>query len=508
MPSSQSILDIDRLGKVYLVGAGPGGLGHLTLRAKDLLSIADVIVYDSLVDPRLLKYCRDDCLLIEGGKRGGLPSVSQSQINQLLVKHCLVGKKVVRLKSGDPLIFGRISEEIESLNKFRCPFEIIPGISSALIAPLLAGIPLTDVEFSSSFTILTAHQPEKLDWKTFAQLETLIILMGGKSLQQIVKSLLEYGSSPTKPIAIVKNCARSNQEIYLGHLEDIVEKVAQISLSPCIIIIGNVVKGQRLMSNSLPLAGLSILVTRALDGSKIFRELLQEQGARVLEMPALEITAPSSWVELDRVILALEKFDWLIFTSSNGVEYFLDRLFLGGRDIRALSALKIAVVGKKTANYLQSRGIKPDFIPPEFIADALVDHFPEFLSGKNILFPRVESGGRETLVKEMRNQGASVTEVAAYQSISPQDIPEQVVQAIKNRQVDIITFGSSKTVSNCYDLFRKNIQLSLLDGICLASIGPETSKSAQKFFGRVDLEAKEYTLEGLVLAMIEWTKDK
>jgi uroporphyrinogen III methyltransferase / synthase len=490
--------------KVNIVGAGPGGIGYLTTRAKEILASSDVVVYDALVDPDLLDCCADYCLKIKMGKRGSQESSSQEQINQILIKYCLAGKQVTRLKSGDPLVFGRIIQEVQALKNAGCHFEIIPGLSSALVAPMLAGIALSDLQRSGSFTILSGHQPDSLDWNTLAKLDTLVVLMGGVTLAKIVESLLRSGSRVDLPIAIICNCARSNQQIYRGTLQDILAKVAGLSLSPCIIVIGEVVAGERLMCDSLPLAGKRVLVTRAIEGSKIFRELLQSQGANVLDMPALEITEPSCWQPLDQALEKLPQFDWLILTSANAVEYFLNRLVQQSKDLRDLACLKIAVVGKKTAEYLIKERISPDFIPPDYIADSLIENFPEDLRGKKILFPRVESGGRDILVKELTKGGAEVVEVAAYESKSPKDIPDKVKEALINRQIDIITFASSKTVANSYHLFEKHIpsfSLELLEGVRLASIGPETSKACQIYFARVDIEAGQYTLEGLVAAL-------
>ncbi len=501
-----------KTGKVYLVGAGPGNQDYLTLQGKELLKIAQVLIYDALIEPTLLQCCPSDCLFIEVGKRGGLPSTPQSKINQLLVTHCLQGKQVIRLKSGDPLIFGRASSEIEALEQANCPFEVVAGLSSALVAPLVAGIPLTDADLSHSFTVLSAHEPDRLDWETLSKLDTLVILMGGQTLPQIVASLIKYGRSAVLSIAIIQDCTRKTQKIWIGTLGDILKQVAGVSLSPCIIVIGQVVKARKFMSHSqvLPLAGKTVLVTRSTEQSKIFIDLLQAKGAVVLEMPALEITPPASWDGLDQAIDRLSEFDWLILTSANGVQYFLERLISLDKDIRSLAGVKIAVVGKKTAQFLQNRGVKADFIPPNFIADALVSHFPDSLEGKKILFPRVETGGRDLLVKELTSQGAEVMEVAAYQSASPKDIPPLAWQALESKQVDIITFASSKTVTNSHQLIQNRLLVegslhsleAFLEGVCLASIGPETSKNCQQLFGRVDLEAQEYTLEGLADAIV------
>ncbi|MDM9385054.1 uroporphyrinogen-III synthase [Chlorogloeopsis sp. ULAP01] len=270
-----------------------------------------------------------------------------------------------------------------------------------------------------------------------------------------------------------------------------------------------------LPSSSLPLSGKTILVTRSAGQSSQFTELLLTAGANVVEMPALEIGSPSSWQALDGAIAQLSEFDWLILTSSNAVDYFLERLIAQGKDVRALAGIKIAVVGEKTAQSLRQRCLQPDFIPPNFVADSLVENFPEELADKKILFPRVESGGREVLVKELTAKGAEVTEVAAYQSCCPSSIPTSAEVALQNKKVDAVTFASSKTVQFFCQLLEQTFShtsaenhsstlASYLEGVCIASIGPQTSKTCLALFGRVDVEAEEYTLEGLTQALVKW----
>lgn len=496
-------------GKVYLVGAGVGQQEYLTIRGQQLIKKAEVLIYDALVEQSLIKLAPDNCLTICVGKRGGQPSTPQAEINQLLVTYCLEGKQIVRLKSGDPLIFGRANEEIAALAQANCQIEIIPGISSTLAAPLLAGIPLTDKKLSRCFAVISGHQPADLDWQALARIDTLVILMGGRTLPQIIEQLINHGRSPQSSIAIIRHCGRPQQQVYWGTLTDMVVKTAEISLSPAVIVIGKVVQ----LSNqnphpanpSLPLANKTILVTRAVEQSSKFSTLLQQQGATVIEMPALVITPPSSWSDLDRAIAEITQFHWLILTSANGVNYFCQRLADLGYDARALGGLKIAVVGRKTAAALQRKQLNPDYIPPDYVADSLVAHFPENLSGQKILFPRVETGGRAVLVQELTHQGASVVEVAAYESQCPPEIDPRAWQALEQRKIDIVTFASSKTVRNFDQLLQQQaskteIQAILAD-ICLASIGPQTSATCHELMGRVDLEAREYTLEGLTSAI-------
>ncbi|MGL4883059.1 MAG: uroporphyrinogen-III C-methyltransferase, partial [Waterburya sp.] len=443
-----------------LVGAGIGKEEYLTIRGKQLLSTAEVLIYDALVDESLLKLVPEDCLKLCVGKRGGQASTPQAKINQLLVAYCLQGKQVVRLKSGDPLIFGRANEEIAALEQANCNCELIPGISSALAAPLLAGIPLTDKDLSRCFVVVSGHQPEQLDWSALAKIDTLVILMGGRFLSLIIKNLIANGRSPEQPVAIIRNCGRSQQEIFWGTLTDIVKSTTGVPLSPAVIVIGDVVKlsnQDQTARSSYPLSDKTILVTRAAEQSSKFTSLLEEQGATVIEMPALAITPPSSWVDLDRAIANLSQFQWLILTSANGVNYFFERLQDLGYDTRALGGVKIAVVGRKTASVLQKKQLNPDFIPPDYVADSLVAHFPESLTGKKVLFPRVETGGREILVQELSNQGAEVVEVAAYQSQCPEKIEPLAWQALQQQQIDVITFASSKTVKNFYELLQQQL---------------------------------------------------
>ncbi|NEP12505.1 MAG: uroporphyrinogen-III C-methyltransferase [Symploca sp. SIO2C1] len=558
----------ESIGKVYLVGGGPGNAAYLTLRGKQLLNEAEVLVYDNLVDPQLLQLVPPTCLKIHVGKRGGLPSTPQDEIDQILVEQCSQGKQVVRLKSGDPFIFGRSSSEIQALIAAECSFEVVPGISSAFATPLFAGIPLTDSVWSSCFAVLTGHDPVELDWDALARIDTLAILMGGRHLSEIVEYLQQYGRSPQTPVAVIRSGGRPQQRIWTGTLANIVEQTAGIPLSPAVIVVGEVVELRNYLQSPEPsvswaeftpqggteettptiiseekeippLTGKTILVTRSAGQSSQFSNLLQAAGAEVMEMPTLVISPPSSWEELDQAIANLSNFDWIILTSGNGVNYFFERLLTQGKDARALAGVKLAVVGKKTATILKQYSLQPDFIPPNFIADSLIENFPEALAGKKILFPRVETGGRQVLMEELTAQRAEIVEVAAYESGCPKQILPGVLEALKQRNVDIITFASSKTVKNFYQLlaealtcnleptppplnelpregtFPQPIRLqpvclenthSLLEGVCIASIGPQTTKTCHQLLGRVDVEAEEYTLEGLTAAIVQWMK--
>jgi uroporphyrinogen III methyltransferase/synthase len=496
-------------GKVYLLGAGIGQSSFLTLQARAILATAEVLLYDALVDSQIFSLVPKTCVLVDVGKRGGQPGAEQNQINRILVNYCQEGKRVIRLKSGDPGVFGRVYPEMLALKQAGCDFELITGISSALAAPLLAGIPLTEKDISRCFAVLSAHDPQSLDWSALAKIDTLVLLMAGQSLGQIIEKLYQNGRNIHDSIAIIRQAGRKDQQIWRGTLENILAQTAGVSLSPSIMVIGQVVD-LAIMSSPPPLGGKTIVITRAAEQTSQFSEILQNQGAEVLEMPALEIRPPSSWQGLDDAIGELKKFDWLILTSANAVNFFFDRLTFWGKDARALATVKIAVVGKKTSQVLHSRGLKADFIPGDFVADALVNEFPDPIRGQKFLFPRVETGGREILVKELTAKAGQVTEVAAYYSGCPARMDSGIWEAFRDGKVDIVTFASSKTVQNFYRLLlQETAELSvnsLLEKVCLASIGPQTSKTCQELFGRVDIEAREYTLEGLTSALIESSK--
>ena len=518
---------------VYLLGCGCGTVDYLTVRGYELLKRADVVVFDALIDQDLLDLLPLDCDRIDVGKRGGQPSLKQQEIDRILVNACSGKACVIRLKTGDPFIFGRTTSEIQALRNAGINYEVIPGISSAIAAPLFASIPLTDAVLSRSFTVLSAHEPDTIDWAIFAPLDTLVILMGARSLPQIVTALVHQNRSTETAIAIIRWAGQPEQQVWVGTLGSIVQITKGESLSPCIIVVGEVVRLREFLmpldatqdsseqssntsSNAYlsddsialmtkPLGAHTVLVTRSAEQSTTFSNLLIEQGATIVEMPTLEIFPPSEWGKLDQAIAQIQTYDWLILTSANAVDYFFNRFILQGQDLRTLANCKIAVVGKKTARFLNARGFTPDFTPPEFVADSLIHHFPDSIAGLKILFPRVESGGREVLVKSFTAAGAIVNEVAAYQSGCPTTADPVAIEALKSGKITIVTFASSKTVRHFHQLIQSAIGLDwtrILKNVCIASIGPQTSKTCQELLGRVDVEATEYTLEGLVDAIV------
>ncbi len=493
-----------QLGKVYLVGAGPGGPEYLSLRGQQLLAAASVVVYDALADASLLRLTQPECVRLEVGKRGGELSSAQAEINALLVSHCQAGAQVVRLKSGDPFVFGRSVPEVQALVSAGCPFEVVPGISSALAAPLFAGIPLTDPSLSTCFAVLSAHELDRLPWAALSQLDTLAILMGTRQLAEITERLQQAGRPAHTPVAVIRWGGRPQQQVWTGSLADIAAHTDGAALSPAVIVVGEVVQHRQWLRwyDARPLFGQTVLVTRSAEQSGQFSELLTAQGARVVEMPTLTIGPPSSWQALDQALAELPRFQWLVLTSANAVNACFERLDHLGWDARALAGLQIAVVGQKTAQVLRAGGLKPDFVPPDFVADSLVANFPAPLSGLRLLFPRVETGGREVLVAEFSQAGAQVVAVPAYQSGCPARAAPEAVAALQAGEVDFITFASSKTVRHFVQLLAAYDWRAWLATVKIASIGPQTSKTCVELLGRVDLEATEYTLEGLVQTLL------
>lgn len=532
----------EQQGKVDIVGAGPGGLAYLTLAGKGLIAQAEVLIYDALIHPEILTLAAKECVRVSVGKRGGQPSTPQDQINRLLVEHWQRGKQVVRLKCGDPFIFGRTAAELQMLKAQGCAARVWPGLSSVFTAPLLAGIPLTDAQLSSSFAVVSGHAPDRINWRAVAQIETLVILMGTQTLSTIIQQLRQQGKAPACPIAIIHRGGWPQQQVWVGTLTTIEAQIKGEALSPAVIVVGEVVTLQSSLEAAVlphfqstddckqmlqvtdalppdaipmtdshrPLAGKTVLVTRSASQATGFCDRISTAGATVLEMPAIEIVPPSDWRPLDDAIATLDQFRWLILTSANGVNYFLDRLIETGKDLRTLGHLKIAVVGRKTAITLKERGLQADFIPPSFVADALVEHFPEQdLSGLPMLFPRVETGGRDVLVTQFKTKGAAITEVPAYQSQCTRSMSAPVLEALQTQSVDVITFASSKTVQCFCQLLQQTAMmtgqnwLQWLQTAQIASIGPQTSATCEQLLGRVDIEAAEYTLEGLVQSILD-----
>ncbi|MFH1562976.1 MAG: uroporphyrinogen-III C-methyltransferase [Nitrospirota bacterium] len=494
-------------GKVYLVGAGPGDIGLLTLKAVEYLKKAQTIVYDALVNPEILLFANKDAEKFYVGKKAGKHTLPQSEINQLLIDKAKEGKIVVRLKGGDPFIFGRGGEEAEFLADKEIEFEIVPGISSGLAVPAYAGIPLTHREYTSTLTILTGHEDiiktkSSLPWQKIAELGgTIVILMGISNLAKIVNELVNNGLNSQTPIAVIRRGTLSEQETVTGTLSDIVEKADGID-PPAVIVIGQVVNLRQKLNwfEKKPLFGKRILVTRTREQASELTKLLKEYGASVVEFPMIKIVPPLNFKELDRAIGQIDTYDWLIFTSTNGVKFFFNRLKEIGKDIRELKGIKIAAIGPETKKMLENLGLNVDFQPElEFTQEGLIVGFKK-IGAKRVLIPR-SAQARQVLIEGLKQLGAEVDEVPAYRTIKEEIDEVHLKGLLSHKAIDIITFTSSSTVTNFCSLFKKEERHSLLNRVKIACIGPITAKKAQDIGLNIDITANEYTIKGLVEAI-------
>ena len=498
-------------GKVYLIGAGPGDTKLITVKGLECIQKADVIVYDRLANPRLLSYKRNDAELIYVGKSPDRHTLTQDEINQVLVDEGLKGKYVVRLKGGDPYVFGRGGEEAEVLRAHGIEFEVVPGITSAISVPNYAGIPVTHRDFTSTFTVITGHEdPTKEDssinWARLAtDPGTLIFLMGVGNLAKIVSQLVTNGKSPQTPIALIRWGTRPEQQVVTGRLENIVEEVAKAKLtSPAIIIVGEVVTLRDTLTwfEQKPLFGKRILVTRAREQASVLSEKLELLGAEAWEYPSIAIKKPADIEPLNKAIAEASSYDWLIFTSVNGVKFFFEQMKELKADIRSLGKAKICAIGPKTKEVLEDKGLQVAVMPEVFRAEAVAEALtPLVKAGEKVLLPRADIA-RDVLVTTLKEMGLKVNEVVAYETIKADSDNQFLLEKMEEKEIHVITFTSSSTVRNFMELIGERREL--LEGVTIASIGPITTKTAESLGLKVDITADEYTIDGLVKALVEY----
>src|SRR3990172_2954317 len=500
-------------GKVYLVGAGPGDPQLITLKGIEALTRADVVIYDYLANPRILDYAAEGAELIYAGKRGKEHTLSQQQIIDLIISKAQENKTVVRLKGGDPFVFGRGGEEGEEIVEAGIALEIIPGITSAIAVPAYAGIPLTHRDYTSTVAIITGHEdPTKpssqIEWdKVSTGIGTLVFLMGIENIPNIVQALVTHGRSPDTPTAVIRWGTTSNQKTVVGTLSDIALKVQEEGIrQPAILVVGEVIQLRDKLNwfEKRPLFGKRILVTRSRDQASAFSELLEEYGAHVIQSPTIDIRPPSDWSGLDRSIEGLEKYHWIIFTSVNGVAYFWQRLTVAGKDARIFKGIKIAAIGPPTAQALSEHGIIPDLIPNEYKAEGIIQALEtEDLTGIRFLIPRAAEA-REALPEQLRNRGAKVELVEAYRTVRPADNEKEIIDLLKAKEIDLITFTSSSTVKNLIQSLPKPRYDGLLAGIKIACIGPITAKTAKDLGIETDIMPEEYTIPAMAEAIVRY----
>jgi uroporphyrinogen III methyltransferase/synthase len=500
-------------GKVYLIGAGPGDPGLITVKGLNCIRNADVVIYDYLASPSLLAEASPRAEIIYVGKKGGDHTLSQDKINVLIAEKAKEGNIVARLKGGDPFIFGRGGEEAEVLIREGIAFEVVPGVTSAIAAPAYAGIPLTHREFTSTLSLVTGHEdPDKtsssINWSCLAAgAGTLVFLMGVKNLPQIVHQLVLHGRSSQTPVALVQWGTTSRQRTVTGTLETIVDRVTAAELSsPAIIVVGEVVtlRDRLKWFETRPLFGKTIVVTRAREQASDLVTALTDLGAECLEFPTIQVVPPDNWSALDAALDGLSSYDWVIFTSVNGVKYFFERLFARGSDVRSLGHIRTAAIGPVTAQHLRRLGLNTDILPESFRAESVVEAFrAESIAGKRILLPRAMEA-RAVLPDELSKMGAVVDEVTVYQTRQVHGRADALIRLLEGRQVDMVTFTSSSTVTNFMALLPSERAAELLKGVTLASIGPITSSTAETLGLDIQITASIYTIPGLCEAILQF----
>jgi uroporphyrinogen III methyltransferase / synthase len=502
-------------GAVYLVGAGPGDAGLLTLRGAELLRDADVVVYDVLVNPALLRFARDGAEVISRGRR---TEFSQEQINELLIARARAGKTVVRLKGGDPYIFGRGAEEAEALAAAKIYFEVVPGVSSITAAPNYAGIPITHRDHCSSFTVFTGHS-DSADAATALRYEqiagipgTKVVLMGTDNLPDWTKSLMTHGMPPETPVAIVQWGTRGKQKSVAGTLATIAALAKQKKLSPpALAIIGDVVKLRDTLnwSERRPLFGKRIVVTRARGQAVAFLQQLSGLGADVLEIPVIKAAEPSRRQDIVDALLSLNSYDWLVFTSANGVTAFFNLFFKRFEDLRDLGGAKIAAVGPATAARLRELHLQVDVIPEESlgrkVAEAMAKHTS--LDNSRVCLLRAEAANAD-LPEALEKLGAIVDNIGIYKTVAETGDHFGAADSLLEHGADWVTFTSGSTVEFFHARFDLPKLVKRFPDIKIASIGPETTKAVRALKLEPAVEAGEHTSDGLLEALLRHAKSK
>lgn len=497
-------------GKVFLVGAGPGDPGLITLKGLECLGAADVVVYDRLAAPGLLDAARPDAELIYCGKSPGHHELAQDQINRLLVEKAKEGKIVCRLKGGDPFVFGRGGEEALELHRHGLPYEIVPGVTSAIAVAAYAGIPVTHRGIATSFAVVTGHEapskPEtQVQWQKLATaVDTLVILMGVGNLWQIVAGLTSGGRPADTPVAIVRWGTLPEQTTLVSTLGQIVQDAATAGVAPpAAIIIGEVaaLRPKLAWFDNRPLFGRRGLVTRTRQQASELSALLRQEGAIAIEMPVIQIVPPDSWEPVDRALEAMESFDWLVFTSANSVTALTDHLAALELDIRALKGPRIAAIGPKTAAAATAAGLRVSLCPEEYVAEALLEALAaEGLESKRILLLRAAQA-REILPQRAAAAGAEVVVAAVYQTLPVETLDPEALRTLEQGEVDFVTFASSSTVTNFAQALGQERARALLENVCVACLGPITAATARELGLTPAVVPDEYTIEALVAAL-------
>jgi uroporphyrinogen III methyltransferase/synthase len=490
----------------------------LTLKGKECLEAADVVLYDYLANPVLLQYAPATAQRIYVGRRGRGQYQDQADINRLLIDRAKEGKVVVRLKGGDPFVFGRGGEEAEAVAAGGVEFEVVPGVTAAVAVPAYAGIPVTHRTLASSVTFVTGHEdPTKpgtqLEWPKLASASgTLVFMMGMKNLPSIVGQLLSEGRPSDQPVAAIRWGTKATQQTIVGTLGDIVARAEAAHLEPpTVIVVGEVVRlrGQLNWFEAKPLFGKRIVLTRAQEQAREFSQLLAAYGAEPVEIPTIQIVPPASWQAIDDAVTRLSTYQWLIFTSVNGVKPFMDRLHAAGKDARAMAHLRLCAIGPRTAQELGQYGLTPDVVPVEFQAEGVIASLAHVgIHGSRILIPRAEVA-REILPEQLRELGATVDVIPVYRTIAPAVDAASLTQQFHEGQVAAVTFTSSSTVRNFVEVFGgRDAVIPLLAGVVVACIGPITAGTAKEYGLTVTVMPEENTVPALAEAIVRYFKQE
>jgi len=490
-------------GKVYLVGAGPGDAGLITLRGGECLRRADVVLYDYLVNPRILEHTRPEARLVCLGRHGHGRIKSQEEINRLLIEHAQAGRTVVRLKGGDPLVFGRAGEELAALREASIRFEIVPGITAAAAAAGYAGVPITHRDHASAVAFVTGQQrsgKEAFDFGSLAAFPgTIVVYMGVTTAPEWSRQLMAAGKPPETPAAVVRRCAWPDQEILSSTLGELPEVLAPGKMRPpVIVILGEVARQPEAARwfEQRPLFGQTVLVTRPRHQADTLRAELEELGAKVLLQPAIEITAPPSWEPVDASLDRLGEYDWLVFSSSNGVDALLGRIFERSGDLRGLAHVRLAAIGPATAKRLATYYLKADLLPGEYRAEALAEALAAEAPGKRFLLARA-SRGREVLAEELRAAGGEVDQIVVYASTDVAKPDPEVTGALRGGTIHWTTVTSSAIARSLAALLGEELRRTKL-----VSISPVTSATLRECGFEPSAEAAEYTTGGMIEAIL------
>lgn len=512
------------IGTVYLVGAGPGDPGLLTLKGRAVLRDSEAVVYDALVNPALLDLAphaekiyagkKNDVQECRGVWRYAPAHVDQNQINRRLVKLARGGKKVVRLKGGDPFIFGRGGEEASYLGRHKIPFEVVPGITAGYAVPAYAGIPVTDRRFASTVVFVTGHEdPRKkessVEWNDLAGIEgTLVSFMSVQNLSRVAQALIRGGKRPETPVCVIEWGTLPEQRVVEGTLKTIAREVKRRKVKPpALTVIGEVNRLRKELSwfEKKPLKGKTVVITRPRSQAASLKQALEIQGARVLEFPAIRIVPPRNVRPLDEALGSFAKFDWIIFTSVNAVDSVMSRLEVFGKDVRIFYPVKLAAIGAVTAGQIRKYGLRPDLVSETYTSQALVETFKEqnLIAGRRFLLPRADRAS-DVLPRGLEAGGGKVTQVIAYHttgSAAPKDV-KRIREIFSQKRIDYVTFTSASTVEHFFEVLPAELCSRVKSRCRFVSIGPVTTETLQNFGIKPYREARVHTVEGLVEVLI------